>query len=104
MNSRLYNCLQVFRILKREAEKRGITKILLNGDLLEENAYIDVEEYDAVYREVEKLYKEGLEIVINLGNHDVLRESEGRALHSLRPFRQIATIVEKPRFVWSFLF
>lgn len=103
MNSRLYNCLKVFDILLREASSRGISKVLLNGDLFEENAYIDVEVYDAVYRKMEKLYREGLEIIINLGNHDILQESGKRVLHSLRPFRRIAKVIEEPKSVWNYL-
>lgn len=103
MNSRLYNCLQVFEIILKEAEERGINKVLLNGDIFEENAYINVEVYDAVYRKIEKLHRHGLEVVINLGNHDMLKESGKRVLHSLRAFRTVATVIEKPTLVWGTL-
>jgi len=102
-NSRLYFCLKVFDIILREAKARGINKVLIDGDVIEENSFIDVEVYDAVYRKIEKLHDEGLDTVINLGNHDVLRESGGRVLHSLRAFRKVATIVEEPKLVWGFL-
>lgn len=103
MNSRLYNCLKVFDILLEEAKKRGITKILINGDIFEENTYIDVEVFDATYLKLEKLYDAGMEICINLGNHDVSRQSDGRILHSLRAFRKIAHVLEKPELVWKHL-
>jgi DNA repair exonuclease SbcCD nuclease subunit len=103
MNSRLYNCLEIFRILRHEAKKRGITRVLLNGDVIEENAYIETEVYTGVYDELEKLHKEGLEVVINVGNHDILRESDGRIIHALRPFRKVAHVVETPTMVWGHL-
>ena len=104
MNSRLWNCLHVFDVLLEEAKKRNITKILINGDTFEENSYIDVEVFDATYLKLEKLHSEGMEVVINIGNHDVARQSGGRILHSLRAFRKVATIVEKPTLVWEHLF
>ena len=87
-----------------EAKKREITKILLNGDVFEDNSYIDVEVFDATYRRLEALHEAGMEMVINLGNHDISRQSGRRILHALRAFRKIATIVEKPTLVWDYLF
>jgi hypothetical protein len=103
MNSRLYFCLKVLDILGKEAEARGIDKILINGDVFEENTYIEVEVYDEVYLRLEKLHDAGMDTVINLGNHDVLRESGRRVLHTLRSFRKVATIVEEPKSVWGVL-
>jgi len=102
MNSRLYNCLRVFDILLEEAQKRDITKILINGDVFEDNAFIDVEVYNGVYNKLERLYRHGMEVVINLGNHDVLKINGG-ILHALRAFRRVATIIEKPTLVWKTL-
>src|SRR3989304_857976 len=100
-NSRLHNCLKVFDILEEEARARRIRRVLLNGDIFEENAYIDVEVYDAVYRRLERLHSEGLDIVVNVGNHDVLLQSGGRVLHSLRPLRKICKVIESPTLVWG---
>jgi DNA repair exonuclease SbcCD nuclease subunit len=102
-NSRLYNCLRILDFMRHEAEKRGITKILLNGDIMEENAYVETEVYDAVFERVEKLHDAGLETVINLGNHDVLAKHGRRVIHTLRPFKRIAKVVEKPTLVWGHL-
>ncbi len=105
MNSRLYNCLKVLDILRREALRRKIDKVLLNGDIFEEVSYVDVEAYDGVYIRLERLHSEGIEVVINLGNHDVFQQSGGRVLHALRAFRKVATIVEEPRYIfWNHLF
>jgi len=103
MNSRLYYILKVFDILLKEAKQRGITKILLNGDIFEETDYIGVEVYDGVYRKLEKLHSEGMDTVINLGNHDLHLQSGGRMLHSLRPFRRVARIVEESQLIWNHL-
>ncbi|SRR6266576_1492070 len=101
MNSRLYNCLKVFDVLLEEAQKRDITQILLNGDLFEANDYIDVEVFDATYLKLEKLHSEGMEVVVNLGNHDVAKQSGKRILHALRAFRKVARIIEEPTLVWK---
>lgn len=101
MNSRLANCLKVFRIIREEAKKRGITKLILNGDLLEKSDEIKTEVYNALYQELEKIYDAGIETYINVGNHDIYGESEGRILHALRAFGRLATIVEKPTLVWD---
>lgn len=101
MNSRLANCLKVFEIARREAKRRGIQKFLGNGDFFDETDYISVEVYDAAYREVEKNYDAGLETALNIGNHDISSQSGGRVLHSLRPFRKVATILEKPTRLWD---
>ena len=102
-NSRLHNCLKVFDIIRREAGKRKIDKVLVNGDVLEETDYVNVPVYDAVFRKFEKLHDAGIETVVNLGNHDVCAQSSGRALHSLRPFRRVSRIVEEPTLVWNHL-
>jgi len=104
MNSRLYNILKVFRILRAESLERGIRRNLLNGDIFEETDYIPVEVYDAVYRELEETHDAGIETVINLGNHDMSLASTARLLHSLRPFRKVARIVETPEIVWDRVF
>jgi DNA repair exonuclease SbcCD nuclease subunit len=104
MNSRLWNCLHVFDVLLKEAQKRGITKILINGDLFEENSYIDIEVFDATCRKIQMLHKAGMEICINMGNHDVSRQSGRHVLHSLGAFRPIAKIVEEPTLVWQHIF
>jgi len=104
MNSRLYNCLKVFDILSTEAKKRGIRKILLNGDLFEETDYIQVEIYDAAYQKLEMLYDSGLETVINLGNHDLCAQLKDRTIHSLRPFRKVAQVIEQPQRLWKHLY
>ena len=101
MNSRLYNCLKVFDFLLEEAKKRGIKRILINGDTFEENSYIDVEVFDATYLRLEKLHSVGMEVVINIGNHDISRQSGRRILHSLRAFRKVATVVEEPTHIWG---
>lgn len=103
MNSRLANCLKVFQIARREAKARSITKFLANGDIFEETDYINVEVYDAVYKELEKGADIGLDTAINLGNHDICSESGGRVLHSLRPFRKVARVLEKPTRLWYHL-
>jgi hypothetical protein len=103
MNSRLYNCLKVFDIVRREAKARGINKFLANGDLLEATDYISVEVYDGLYRKLERLHSEGVETAINLGNHDISSELRGRVLHSLRPFRKVARVLEKPSRIWNHL-
>jgi DNA repair exonuclease SbcCD nuclease subunit len=103
MNSRLYNCLKVFDVLLKEALSREINKILIDGDVIEENSYIDVEVFDATYLKLEKLHDAGMDVTLNLGNHDVSRQSGGRILHTLRAFRKVATIVEEPTLVWKHL-
>jgi DNA repair exonuclease SbcCD nuclease subunit len=101
MNSRLHNCLRVFDIILKVAKERKIRRVLLNGDLLEDNGYIEVETYTGLYRKLEMLYEAGLGVVINLGNHDVYAQLAGRALHNLEPFGRLAKIVEEPQQVWS---
>lgn len=103
MNSRLYNCLRVFDIVRREAAKRRISHFLGNGDIFEETDYISVEVYDAVYRKVEKLHSAGIRSAFNVGNHDVSLQSGGRTIHSLRPFRKIAHVLEEPTRLWHHL-
>jgi len=104
MNSRLHNILSVFDVISKEAKNRGIKKLLINGDVFEENSYISTETYDGVYHKLEKLHDEGIETVINLGNHDVVLHSPSRVLHALRPFRKVATIFEKSGVAWSHVF
>lgn len=101
MNSRLANCLKVFRLCRKEALKRGINKLLLNGDILEESDYIDIEIFNGVYNELEKISDDGIETAINLGNHDVHKEVAGRVLHALRAFRKVARVIESPTLLWG---
>lgn len=101
MNSRLRNCLRVLSFLRKTALERGINKILLNGDILEECDYIEIEVYDGLYTELERIRDSGIHTVINIGNHDVHSESGGRVLNSLRALRGVATIVEEPTLVWG---
>lgn len=101
MNSRLHYCLKVFDIILRTAKERKVKKVLLNGDILEDNGWIEVGTYNAVYRKLEMLYEAGLEVVVNLGNHDVYAELAGRVVHSLTPFGRLARLVEKPEQVWK---
>lgn len=100
-NSRLYQCLKVFKILRKEAERRGINKVLINGDIFQEVDYIDVNVYDSVYRELESLHDDGIDVALPPGNHDVCLQSFGRSLHSLRPFRKVAQVIETPTIVWG---
>lgn len=100
-NSRLWNCAKVFDVVRKEGKARGINKAVFNGDIFEENSYIDVEVFDLIYRKLECLHDEGFEIVINLGNHDVAGQFGRRILHALRAFRKIATVVEEPTLVWN---
>src|ERR1700722_17022563 len=101
MNSRLANCLMVFDIIKRECRERGIDKVLLNGDTLHEADEIDTETYDAVYSKIEELHDAGIQIVLSRGNHDTLLSQEDRTIHALRPFRQIASVVETSGIYWD---
>lgn len=103
LGSRLHQCLNIFRLLHKEAKKRGINKILLNGDIFEKNGVLEVEVFDAVYKEVERMYLAGLTVVMNIGNHDVTRTSPDHlpALHSLRIFNRVARVIETPRIVWD---
>jgi len=101
MNSRLVNCLKVLKFCRQTAQERGIDKLLLNGDILEESDYINVETYDGLYTELERIHNAGIETVINLGNHDVYGESGGRVLHALRALRGVAKILEEPTLVWK---
>jgi DNA repair exonuclease SbcCD nuclease subunit len=104
MNSRLANCLKVLKFIREKALERGISKVLLNGDILEECDFIDVETFNGVYNELEKSQDAGIETVINLGNHDVHGEFGGRIQHALRAFRKVATVVEEPIKIWGYLF
>jgi DNA repair exonuclease SbcCD nuclease subunit len=106
MNSRLWNCLHVFDILLKEAKQRNIDKVLINGDVFEDTTYIEVEVFDGVYRKLEMLHEAGIHTVLNIGNHDVSRvsgQSGQRILHSLRAFRKVAQVVERPTLVWNHL-
>lgn len=104
--SRLHHCLQIFRLLRKEAERRNIDKVLINGDIFEKNGVLEVEVFDAVYQEVEKMHSAGIDVVMNIGNHDVTRAASEflPSLHSLRIFNRIATTVETPRLVWKNLY
>jgi DNA repair exonuclease SbcCD nuclease subunit len=100
MNSRLYKSLKVFDILLLEAKRRSITKIILNGDIFEDNDYLSNEVYSEVYRKLETLFQEKIEVVINVGNHDISTFNDNRTIHTLLPFRQVAKVVEKST-VWK---
>ena len=101
MNSRLYYCLRVFDIILKTAKERGIRRVLLNGDFFEVNNWIETETYDAAYRKLEKLHGAGLEMGINLGNHDIFAKLPGRVLHPLRAFSKVARVLEKPELIWD---
>lgn len=101
MNSRLYYCLKVFDIILKTAKERKVKRVLLNGDILEDNGWIEVNTYNAVYRKLEMLHEAGLEVVINLGNHDVYAELGGRIVHSITPLGRLSRIVEEPQQVWK---
>ena len=103
MNSRLHNCLRIFDLIIDAVQKTGVKKVLLNGDILESTNEIEVQTYDALYSKLERLKKNGIDIVINMGNHDICKAAGKRILHSLRPFRQVATVIEKPTLVWDYL-
>jgi len=101
MNSRLWYCLKVFRILEREAVSRGITKILLNGDIFDDADEIDTEVYGEVYRRLEHLHSLERDTILNLGNHDIALHSSERVVHSLQAFRKVARVITRPTQVWS---
>lgn len=102
-NSRLENTLKVFDILKREAKARGIDKVLLNGDILEESDDIKTEVYSGLYKRIESLHLAGIDTALNLGNHDVVQQTEFSLIHSLLPFRSIARVIERPIRLWKYV-
>lgn len=99
-NSRLENCLRVFDILKEQALKRKIDKILLLGDIFDSANYLDTEAYGDVYERLEEIHKEKIETVIVPGNHDYLFRSN-KSVHTLKAFRKVATIIEEPSTIWK---
>lgn len=101
MNSRLYYCLKVFDIILATAKERGIKRVLLNGDIFEDKGWIETETYTETYKKLEMLHDNGIEIVLNPGNHDVYAELPGRTIHALTPFRRLTRVVEKPQQVWK---
>ena len=101
MNSRLWQCLRVFKILEREAVKREINKILLNGDIFDDADEIDTEVYGEVYRHLERIHSLGIRTAINLGNHDISLQSGERLVHSLQAFRKVAQVITKPARIWN---
>jgi DNA repair exonuclease SbcCD nuclease subunit len=103
MGSRLYYTLKVFDIILEQAIKLHINKVLLNGDIFEDASYIDVEVYNAVYEKLELMHRKGLDVVINIGNHDVSKFAQAKVIHSLKSFGKIAQIIETPTVVWGYL-
>lgn len=104
VNSRLHNILKVFGFIRKEAKEREIDKVLLNGDIFEESDYHPTDVYNSVYMQIERMHDDGLDVVINLGNHDIFKSANGNRIHTLTPFRKVATIVEKPQLVWEHLY
>lgn len=101
LNSRFANCLKVFDILYKRAIQKKINKILLNGDLFQDSAYINTAIFNEVYKKLELFYNSKIEVIINMGNHDVVRNSDNVFLHVLTAFRKIAKVIEKPKLLWD---
>jgi DNA repair exonuclease SbcCD nuclease subunit len=92
-NSRLGNILQVLRKMREYGEAHGIRNSIFLGDIFEINDYIDVDVYDAVYRELRQFQR----AIIVPGNHDIsaIRKS-GEALTPFGPFEVFVTVIKEP--------
>jgi len=96
-NSRFQNCLKVYHVIQKIAEKYKVDAILNAGDLFNSRKKIDSIVYRKVFNRTKKLAKK-FPIYIIPGNHDFyLLDSES----SLLPFNSIknCSVIEHPKLI-----
>ncbi len=93
-NTRLADCLDIFRQIREYGEKKGIKKALFLGDLFNTRTKVAIDVYYKVFDELAVMKSEGFELFLIVGNHDQFLKSG--AIHSIRPLSSVATVIDKP--------
>lgn len=96
VNERLMDVVRQLRRTRKKAIKNKIKYIFILGDVFEERGKLDIVVLNMIHREIAACSAQGIEVIIVLGNHDKIDVGD---FHSLEVFRNIASIVDKPRLV-----
>jgi len=97
MNSRLYDCLAIWKQMGQVAKERKVDHIFILGDVFESRTKLDVDVAAHAVREIVALAKTVRQYVwILQGNHDL--HARAGDVHSLELFRNIpkVTVIDKP--------
>ena len=96
-NSRLADCLDIFRQIREYGKEKGIKKVLFLGDLFNTRTKLAIDVYHKVFDELVEMKIEGFEVYLIVGNHDQFLKSG--ALHSMRPMSSVAEVIDGPAYI-----
>ena len=88
----LHNQLILCSYIFEQAKEMGVTTVIHNGDLFHEKTRINIALYNVVWQFFQDRVKEGFEIILNTGNHDLLTYNDS----ALRPFSEMCTVISEP--------
>lgn len=97
-NSRFQNQLDALHEVLDAAVRYECDMMVHDGDLFESRAdSIDKQVFLTVFEEFKNFSKEGIPVVLNVGNHDMIDRTE--TSHILQPFKEISNVivVDKPK-------
>jgi len=94
LNSRLLDCLSVLDEIKEYMVNNDIKAFLFLGDLFNSRTKISIEIYHLVYEAIKQINQIGAEIHLLVGNHDQFLKKG--VYHSVRPFSDIAHVIDCP--------
>lgn len=95
LNSRLAWTLHVFELVYEHCVTNNISTVCILGDVFHTRGKVDTVTYNAVYRQLKMLVDGGISLYIWVGNHD--QSNKNGDEHSLEPFKEFATIIDKPQ-------
>lgn len=92
-NSRMVDCIHVLQHLC-ELALADDKKLFIAGDLFDERDFITTEAYYMTYQCLKDAKEKGVDITIELGNHEMLEKLEN--VSALYPFESVARVVSHP--------
>jgi len=75
-----------------KAKEMGVTTVIHNGDLFHEKTRINIALYNTVWQFFKNKAKEGFQIILNTGNHDLLTYNDS----ALKPFSEMCEVITEP--------
>ncbi len=96
-SNRLEAILSAISSMREHCLSVGASTFIIAGDIYESQDKISIDVLDGVSSELYKFHKDGIEVILILGNHDYAIRSA--KYHSLRPFESFARIIDKPEHI-----
>lgn len=95
INSRLLDQLVTFINICKDAKQRGVTHLIVNGDVFHIRGTVPVGVYQFVYMYLQTITIQlGIKVAILTGNHDQV--DKAGAIHSVYGLRDIVCVVDRP--------